>query len=207
MRKKTEQIRPAARLTAEASSERRKEITHDRQTEMQNSPRIAPRDRCGERPHVRDRGMQVQGRVPGHVSEVRSGGARPRASARPKSESGTRLCGSRAVCRDRGDGNGVRRGRRARVLPGRHRAVHGQSRDRKHRAAHGRSRHGNRRFGRPPRARQSRAARRQVRIRSRHHHRGPETRGRHFIEPTAGVPLPEDFVTDDAPDGAENGQS
>ena len=28
-----------------------------------------------------------------------------------------------------------------------------------------------------------------------------------IIEPTAGVPLPEDFVTDDAPDGAENGQS
>ena len=28
-----------------------------------------------------------------------------------------------------------------------------------------------------------------------------------IIEPTAGVPLPEDFVTGDAPDGAENGQS
>lgn len=28
-----------------------------------------------------------------------------------------------------------------------------------------------------------------------------------IIEPTAGVPLPEDFVTDDAPDGAENGQN
>ena len=28
-----------------------------------------------------------------------------------------------------------------------------------------------------------------------------------IIEPTAGVPLPEDFVTGDAPDGAENGQN
>ena len=28
-----------------------------------------------------------------------------------------------------------------------------------------------------------------------------------IIEPTAGVPLPEDFVTDETPDGAENGQN
>ena len=28
-----------------------------------------------------------------------------------------------------------------------------------------------------------------------------------IVEPTAGVPLPEDFVTDETPDGAENGQS